>query len=253
MKLTNALFRPAAGKLRRFYRYRLFDFIFARNDLVITLSEAERRYLTDLYPGREALFHTVPNPYVAAEKLRAPTRRRNSGGSRILTAARFVRQKRLDVMLRAFARIGENAATLTILGDGPLRSELMRLADSLGVSDRIQMPGFVADVSPWLEMSDLFLLSSDYEGLPAVLIEALACNVPVVTTDSFLAARSLLAHASSCAVVERDNPAAFAEAIDKCLAGARAWKDDLREIAPQYDIDASVSAHIELLAKAIAA
>jgi glycosyltransferase involved in cell wall biosynthesis len=157
----------------------------------------------------------------------------------------MVPQKRFDLLLRALASIDHRDARLTILGDGPLRPSLERLARELGVGDRVDMPGYVEDVTAWLRRSDLLVLSSDYEGLPAVIVEALACNVPVGTTQSFFAARDLLGGFASCAVVPIGDPQALARAVDRCL-DARV-REDLRSAAEPYRIDRAVKAHIEAL------
>jgi glycosyltransferase involved in cell wall biosynthesis len=249
MKLTNRLFRPNTPVVRAWLRRPLFQFIFNRLDLVLTLTDTDRIDALKHYPGRDRLFRTVANPYVTDAMLSDPPARRN-GSVRLLSAGRLVRQKRFDVLLRAFALSTRRDATLTILGDGPLRADLERLAATLGIAERVEMPGH-ADVVPALRQSRLFVLSSDYEGLPAVLIEALACDVPVVTTDSFHAARELLGSAESCAVVRIGDPEALAEAIDRCLAqssGAR-----LRQVAEPYRLDSAIRAHIEALADAVEA
>ena len=247
-KLTNRIFRPTIGPVRRAYRHNLFKFILDRLDLVITLTEAERRDAVSHYPARERLFRTVPNPHVSEDMVqeRPP---RASGPPRLLTAGRMVPQKRFDVLLRAFAQLGHAGARLTILGDGPLRPELKRLAESLGIGERLDMPGFDADIVPWIRRSDLVVLSSDYEGLPGVLIRALACNVPVATTDSFLAARELLGGVGSCAVVPTGNPATLAHAIDRCLDAKTT--EDLRGIVEPYRIDSAIDAHVQALAAAV--
>lgn len=249
MKLTNALFRPSAGRLRRAYRRKLFDFIFARNDVVLTLAEAERQYLAGLYPRHARRFQTVPNPYVST-KMTSASRAGANDPPRILAIGRMVPQKRMDLLLNAFAGCASETATLTILGDGPLRPALAALARSLGIADRLHLPGFVEDIVPWLEASDLLVLSSDYEGLPAVLIEGLACGVPVVATDSFLAARGLLGGLPGCVVVEAGDAAALCGGIDRALATSVESASKLRSAAMPYGISESVTAHIEVLARA---
>ncbi|MFT5131559.1 MAG: glycosyltransferase involved in cell wall biosynthesis [Gammaproteobacteria bacterium] len=81
---------------------------------------------------------------------------------------------------------------LLVLGDGKDRQALEALTKTLGITLLIDMPGFVSDVEEYLASSGLFVLSSDYEGLLAVVLEALAHNISVVSTDPFLAARELL-------------------------------------------------------------
>lgn len=247
-KLTNRLSRPNIGPGRRIYRYRLFKFIFDRLDLVLTLADAERDYVLSVHPGRENMLRTVPNPYVTDEMLAEPAPRED-GPPRLLAAGRMVPQKRFDNLLRAFAQLKDKSAQLTILGDGPLRRELERLAHFLGIAARVDMPGYVGDILPSLRRSDLFVLSSDYEGLPAVILEALACNIPVATTESFFAARELLGKTPSCAVVPIGDPHALALAIDQCLA-SRDKGNDLRTIAEPYRIERAIHAHIMALGTA---
>jgi glycosyltransferase involved in cell wall biosynthesis len=248
MKLTNRLSRPNIGPFRSFYRRKLFNFIFDRLDLVLTLSEGERRFVLSVHPGREGLLRTAANPYVTDE-MKPGGAARGADAPRLLAAGRMVAQKRFDNLLRAFALSAREDATLTILGDGPLRSGLEHLAQSLGIADRVAMPGYVPNVVEWLGRSDLFVLSSDYEGLPAVIVEALACNVPVVTTESFFAARDLLGSAQSCAVVPIGDPQALAQAIDRCLAPAA--PSNLSKLAEPYLIQPAIDAHIVTLAEAL--
>lgn len=246
-KLTNRLSRPNIGPVRRFYRVNLFKFIFDRMDLVLTLSEGERRHVLDVHPTRGELLRTVPNPYVTQEML-TDVRTKDPGPPRLLAAGRMVQQKRFDVLLRAFAHTANRHATLTILGDGPLRNELEQLSASLGISERVSMPGYVGDIIPWLRQSDLFVLSSDYEGLPAVVVEALASNVPIAATESFFAARELLGNAPSCALAPIGAPEALGSAIDQCLQYR--GMVDLRKLAEPYRVERAIDAHIIALFEA---
>lgn len=249
LKLTNRLSRPNIGPFRRVYRRKLFKFIFDRLDLVLTLSDGERRHVLSVHPGREELLRTVPNPYVTEEML-CLVPKRHDGPPRLLVAGRMVPQKRFDNLLRAFALSGRMDATLTILGDGPQRAQLENLARALGIADRVAMPGYSADIIPWLRRTDLFVLSSDYEGLPAVVIEALACRVPVAATESFFAARDLLGGLPGCAVVPIGDPQALANAIETCLDGAPVCSE-LRKAAEPYRIQPAIEAHITALAEAL--
>lgn len=102
----------------------------------------------------------------------------------IITVGSFKLQKNHALLIRAFAQLPQSLnAKLTILGDGDLRPEIEKLVLELNLQDRISLPGFFQDPYPWYRSSDLFVLSSDWEGLPTVLIEALECGVPVVSTD----------------------------------------------------------------------
>lgn len=248
MKLTNPVIRPSdRGIIRSFYRRRLYSFIFGSYDRVLILTHEEHATLATMFPQHRGRFETAANPYVTAAMLADYPAHLKSDPGNILTLARMMPQKRLDHLLRSFARISHTKSRLTILGDGPERPKLERLVRSLGIAERVEMPGFVEDVVPWLRRADLFVLSSDYEGLPAAALEALAGNVPVVTTDCFEGARSLLAAADHCAVVPRGDIAAFAAAMDASLA-AKGAPSGLRNIAREYSVEAAIAAHLDSFA-----
>jgi glycosyltransferase involved in cell wall biosynthesis len=104
----------------------------------------------------------------------------------ILSVGSFKIEKNHECLIRAFSRLPKSLnAKLAIVGDGPLRDVMEKLVISLGLQDRVHLPGFFHDVYPWYRSSDLFVLSSDAEGLPTVLIEALECGLPVVSTKSY--------------------------------------------------------------------
>ena len=247
MKVTNPVVRPQdRGAIRTAYRHRLYGFIFRKYDRILTLTEAERQTLSRLYPDLALRFATTVNAYISPAMMADYERGSPAATRTVLTLARMMPQKRLDLLLRAFAQVHCAGCRLVILGDGPERPALAQLARSLGIADRVDMPGFIEDVVPWLRKADLFVLTSDYEGLPAALLEALACNVPVVTTDCFDGARAMLSGQERCAVVPRGDVAAIAAAIEASLA-VTAAPQGLREIARAYGMEASIAAHIALL------
>lgn len=102
----------------------------------------------------------------------------------ILTVGSFKLQKNHALLINAFAKLPRSInAKLTILGEGNLRPAMAQQIAELGLQDKVLLPGFYKDPYPWFRSADLFVLSSDWEGLPTVLIEALECGVPVVSTD----------------------------------------------------------------------
>lgn len=248
MKLTNPVIRPRDRlTLQKVYRTGLYRFIFRNHDRVLALSDAETSALQATYPDLSDRFVTVPNAYVPTDLILAdlPKKVPSKDGPRLITLARMMPQKRLDVLLKAFSLLERPDARLTILGDGPLRPALEKLARTLGIENQVEMPGFVEDALPALRTADLFVLSSDYEGLPAAVIEALACNVPVVTTDSFPAARAMLGRSPLCAVTPIGDPVELALAMGEKLVGGP--KTGLNKIAAEYGIDASIAAHTAIL------
>lgn len=246
LKTTNPVVRPFdRGFLRKRYRRCLYGFVFSNYDRILNLTEAERGELTGMYPGSRQKFAVVKNPYVTPAMLSDESVRR-ARPARILTLARMMPQKRLDVLLGAFALMERSDCRLTIVGDGPERPHLEALAISLGISNRVYMPGFTSSVLSWLQSASVFALSSDYEGLPAALLEALACGVPVVTTDCFVGARALLANAPASSVVPRGDPRTLARAIDDSL-NSNADLTGLRDIARGYGLQAGIDSHLREL------
>jgi len=87
-------------------------------------------------------------------------------------------------LIRAFAKVRKSfECRLVVLGDGELRPNIERLVSDLELDNDVVLPGFVDDPYSWMSRSSLFVLSSYREGLPTVLIEAMACGAPVISTD----------------------------------------------------------------------
>jgi glycosyltransferase involved in cell wall biosynthesis len=102
----------------------------------------------------------------------------------ILGVGRLRKQKDFKTLLRSFEIVRKNReCRLIILGEGPQRQELESLAKKLNISDDIYMPGNVNNPYKYMNNSDVFVLSSAWEGFGNVVVEALACGCPVVSTD----------------------------------------------------------------------
>lgn len=139
-------------------------------------------------------------------------------GGRILTVGKLKPEKNHALLIRSFARLlRRRPAKLMILGDGPLRRETAELIASEGLSDHVVMPGFVADPWPYYASADLFALTSDYEGFGNVLVEAMHCGLPVVSTDCPTGPREILGGGDFGILVPIDDEAALAAALEQGL------------------------------------
>lgn len=124
----------------------------------------------------------IPNA-INPDVLKQPiSRKRNKT---IVTAGRFTNQKNHALLINAFAKIAEkhHDYKLVIYGEGPNRTNLIQLVKDLKLSDRVLLPGYSSEVIENVSKSSLFVLSSDFEGMPNALMEAMAMGVPSISTD----------------------------------------------------------------------
>jgi glycosyltransferase involved in cell wall biosynthesis len=118
----------------------------------------------------------------------------------IVNVASFKDVKRHDILLKAFAKSGLGCQLL-LLGQGQNQGAINQLARELNIADQVVQVGFQANPYPWLKKAKLLVLSSDSEGLPMVIVEALACGTPVVSTDCPHGPREILRNGLSAGLV----------------------------------------------------
>ena len=117
--------------------------------------------------------------------------RQPAAGRRYLAIGRLAAQKNFPLLVEAFARVAGPRDRLAIIGEGGARGRIEARATALGIADRVSLPGHGA-IAPALAAADVFVLSSDYEALPAVVVEALASGLPVIATDCSVSMRGLV-------------------------------------------------------------
>lgn len=132
----------------------------------------------------------------------------------ILGVGRLSAQKNFPLLIRAVAKVRQQRPVrLLILGEGDDRAALEALVNDLGLSACVALPGFVDNPFTYMRHAQLFVLSSNWEGLPTVLIEALACGCPVVSTDCPSGPMEILDGGTYGALVPMRDADALAEAI----------------------------------------
>jgi glycosyltransferase involved in cell wall biosynthesis len=138
----------------------------------------------------------------------------------LVSVGRLHPQKDFPNLLHAFAKVRQNrVARLVILGEGERRTDLEKLAQELGISDDISMPGFVDNPYSYMANSSVYVLSSKWEGLPTVLIEALYCGVPIVSTDCPSGPKEILQNGRFGLLVPVGDSEKLALAIEEALDG----------------------------------
>jgi glycosyltransferase involved in cell wall biosynthesis len=166
----------------------------------------------------------------------------------IINIGRLVAQKDHATLLRAFAAARtEVPARLVILGQGPLQTELESLAERLGVRKDVLFVGWEDNPYAWLRRADLFVLSSIYEGFGNVVIEAMACGLPVVSTDCPSGPSEILREGKVGLLVSVGDAPALGAAIVRVLqepgmrerliacSRERARDFDINTIGPRYE------------------
>jgi len=200
---------------------RLRRWTYPRADAVIALTRGTAQWLDEHLPGVRA--QVIPNavrwPLVDGEPVLEPPRA--PGRRRLLAVGRLHPVKGFDGLLRAFAQLAAPFPDwdLTILGEGEQRAGLESLRDELGLGDRVSLPGRVGNMAAWYAASDLYVLSSQAEGLSNTLIEAMASGLPCVATDCDTGPREIIREGLDGVLVRPiDDPDALAARLAALMA-----------------------------------
>ena len=247
----------AAPANRRKWRWRYLPEVVRRTypgaDAVVAVSEHVAEELITgigLQPGSVRTIHnpvvddsvrtkaamTPDHPWFAAD-----------GVPVVLGVGRLATQKDFATLVNAFAQVRKNRrARLVILGEGRLRKDLEKQVAGLGIQADVDMPGFVANPFQYMARSSVLVSSSIFEGLPGVLIQALACGCPVVSTDCPGGSAEVLVNGHYGALVDIGDADAMARAIMAELDNPTA-RDMLLQRAEDFSVERAAGQYLELL------
>lgn len=168
----------------------------------------------------------------------------------VVGAGRLAREKDFATLIRAFAQAVQTVpARLIVFGEGRLRAELEALAQTLGVADRVSLPGYCQDCARQVAQADLFVLSSLYEGLPNVLVEAVCAGTPCVSTRCQSGPTEILLDGAGGDLVPPEDVAALGQAIVRNLsdrAYALAHRDAARAACERFHPDAITQDYLRI-------
>lgn len=182
------------------------------------VSDALRADLVERFRADPRRTLRLYNPVVIDDEPAVPDRAALAARPPLIVAVgRLEPVKDLPTLLRAFALIRTPGARLALLGEGSERAALGKLIAELGLADRVDMPGWIADVRPWLDRAGVLAVSSRSESFALTLVEAMARGLPVVSVDS-RGPREILAGGRYGALVPPGDPQALAQALEATLA-----------------------------------
>jgi glycosyltransferase involved in cell wall biosynthesis len=203
--------------------FKALPFVYRFADGVIAVSQGVADELAMIMPGLVDRIRVIPTPVVSHDVLRLGDAEVvhpwfvNKTTPVIVSAARLERHKGFCTLVEAFAKLRKTTrARLVILGDGGERERIVERARALGVQSDVDLLGFKKNPFPYMRHADAFVLASEYEGLPNVLVQAMAFGTPIVATDCKSGPAEILCQGRFGSLV----PVGDTEALSKALADA---------------------------------
>lgn len=205
--------RHSVGLLTAILRRMLYPL--ARAVIVLTPGIAEWARLV----AREEAIRVIPNP-IAEQFLDNEAAVRDCVSHAVVGMGRLLPQKGFDRLLAAFAKCAEKHSewTLRIVGEGTERERLLESALELGIGHRVRLDSVTSNPEKVFRDSDIFVLSSRYEGLPMVLLEAMACGLPVISFDCASGPKEIIRDGVDGILVPPDDVVALAGAMDRLMS-----------------------------------
>lgn len=234
--------------------------VYPQADQITALSEGVKRDMVEklgLAPERiSVLYNPVVDddlPVAAAAPLDHPWFVEGAPPV-ILGVGRLVPQKDFATLIRAFARVrAEREARLLILGEGPLRSDLEALVEDLGLTGDVLLPGFDKNPFRYMARSALFVLSSIHEGLGNVIIQSMACGLPVISTNCPSGPDEIITHEEDGLLIPMRDPDTLADAILHLLGHPEekaALAQKARRSAQRFRVEAVIGNYVAAVRKA---
>ena len=188
---SNAPLAERKASISRKINHFLAKYLYSRASAIICVSQHVASEITAMCRGVANKIHALPTPVIeeslfrdSEQPLPQAMRAFFEEAPTIVAVARLHPQKNLSLLIDAVAEVNKTTSVqLAILGEGPLRSTLSDQIATLQLGDRVRLLGFQSNPFNYIRSGRMLVLSSDYEGMPNVLIQALALGVPVVSTD----------------------------------------------------------------------
>lgn len=229
----------------------LMRWLYPRARHIVAVSKGVADDLEILLNINASRISVIPNPIVNANILLLSNQPvshpwfLNKSIPVVLAAGRLAPEKDFETLLRAFGRAREKRRLrLMILGEGELRSSLEALTEKLGLKEDVALPGFIDNPFAYMRQADVFVLSSRWEGFGNVLVEAMACGVPVISTDCPSGPAEILENGKWGRLVPVGDADALAQAMLDTLENPR---PSPAQRAMHFSVDRAADAYLSLL------
>ena len=209
------------GRLYQFFQKRFFP----KADAIVCQSEKVMAFFKEKYRSKMVV---IPNP-VAASAI--PPRFEGKRRHTIVGVGRLDVQKNFEMLIRAFAALPEKFSdyTLEIYGGGPLEEKLNKLIEEKGLQGRATLMGVKKNVMHYISDVALYVMSSNYEGFPNALAEAMATGLPVISTDFSTGVAGDIVKEENGRVIPVGDEAALILAMEEMLSSEEKWDEMSRE------------------------
>lgn len=230
----------------------LISYFYPRADCIVAVSNGVADQLSELTGIDREKIHVIYNPIITPviqNKINEPIDHqwfKPDEPPVILGAGSLSKVKDFSTLIKAFAQVHKTRdVRLMILGEGSERSKLEELIKELNLEKDVWLPGFIRNPYPYMQHCALFILSSKFEGLPTVLVEALFCGIPVISTDCLSGPREILADGKYGQLVAVGDISSMVQAIQNALNGdlplptLESWQ--------RYEQDIAINKYLEII------
>jgi len=244
------------SKVYKFIIKILVNFLYKFSDKIVAVSRGVKQDLAVNFGVNRKKITVINNP-VDLEQIKIASQKKNELSKKlnyIINIGALTEQKNQFTLLKAFSiilqKLNSTKIRLLILGKGPLEHELKETAKKLKIESYVEFKGFVQNPYAYLKDSKVFILSSKFEGFPVVLLEALACQVPIVSTNCKSGPSEIIRHGFNGFLVPVGDEHAIAHFTIQLLKDNALYeriKENVRQTVANYRVDKIIKTYEELL------
>ena len=229
------------GRLRYQLDQYFAAWVYKKAGKVVAVSDGVRADVLQRFTVDASQVVTIYNPVLDESQLIPKSSTTGfSTPPKIVALGRLTRQKGFDILIEAMRKVPQ-PWRLEIWGDGEDKSVLQTQIEACGLQDHIRLCGHTSQPLDMLRQADVFVLSSRWEGLPTVLIEALCGQLAIVSTDCPHGPKEILANGCYGLLVDNENPQALAAGISQALSQAQpSSAAEMLERAQEFSVNSAV-------------